>query len=69
MQYKYGVYRRFQSNLETSFKIAGEWLYISSKELNEYKLNNSFQGTEIQSLIDEETDELLAEKQDIKGLF
>lgn len=69
MQYKYGVYRRFQSNLETSFKIAGKWLYISSKELNAYKLDNSFQGTEMQSLIDEETDELLAEKQDIKGLF
>ncbi len=24
MQHKYGIYRRFQSNLETSFKIAGK---------------------------------------------
>jgi len=45
-------------------KIAGKWLYISSKELNAFKLGNSPQGTEIQSLIDEETDELLAEKID-----
>lgn len=59
-----GKLRRDSKNKCMVEKIAGKWLYISSKELNAFKLGNSPQGTEIQSLIDEETDELLAEKID-----
>lgn len=45
-------------------KIADKWLYIQEKKLNAYKLTYGLTGTDLQSLIDEETGELLAEKID-----
>lgn len=62
--YIIGKLRRDSKNKSVVGKIAGKWLYVSSKELNAYKLENGSEGTEVQSLIDDETDELLAEKID-----
>lgn len=52
---------RLKKELE---KMVGKWLYVSPKDLNAYKMSNSSKGTEIQSLIHEDTGELLAEEID-----
>ena len=45
-------------------KLVGKWAYIQDLALNAFKLDNSKEGTKIQSLIDEQTGEVLAEKID-----
>ena len=45
-------------------KLVGKWTYIFLEELNAYKLSNGLHGTEVLSLIEKETGELLAEEID-----
>lgn len=45
-------------------KLVGKWAYIFLEELNAYKLSNGLHGTEVLSLIEKETGELLAEEID-----
>ncbi len=52
---------KIRKNVE---KLVGKWSYITTNELNAYKLSNASQGTEVRSLLDVETGELLAEEID-----
>ena len=54
-----------KSGLENGVeKIAGKWNYLDVDVTNASKLKQTMKGTEIITLIDEETGELLAEKID-----
>lgn len=54
-----------KSGLENGVeKIAGKWNYLDVDVTNASKLKQTMKGTEIISLIDEETGELMAEKID-----
>ena len=59
-----GKLKKNKKSLKKVEKLAGKWNYINSHRLNAYKVSNNLNGTEIQSLIDEETEEILAEKID-----
>ena len=45
-------------------KISGKWNYLKTGDVNAFKLQQSANGTQVISLMDEETEELLAEKID-----